>query len=116
MTLCIPCLCCLVLERGTLTKFVFQPLTLLQRDDQWAYKMYDASAKVPRTGLISGHQHFPGNFDSCLEIATKDFTGKHCLNLGLPDAGILDPGQMDAWEHFKSRITKHILAFSQLST
>ena len=68
--------------------------------------MYDASAKVPRTGLISGHQHFPGNFESCLEVAAKEFTGKHCLNIGLPDASILTPGQMDAWEHFKSSNTK----------
>ena len=40
----------------------FQPLTLANQDDQWAYKMYDASAKRPKTGVLSGKLHYPGNF------------------------------------------------------
>ena len=51
--------------------------------------MYDASAKIPRVGLLEGHQHFPGNFDSCLEIVSEDFddigqfSGKMCMSMGL---------------------------------
>ena len=51
--------------------------------------MYDASAKIPRVGLLEGHQHFPGNFDSCLEIVSDDFDdtgnfrGKMCMSMGL---------------------------------
>ena len=44
--------------------------------------MQDASAKYPRMGLLEGHQHFPGNFQSCLEIKTgNNITGdgKHCM-------------------------------------
>ena len=52
--------------------------------------MYDASAKIPRVGLLEGHQHFPGNFDSCLEVVSShaedemdQFTGKMCMTMGL---------------------------------
>ena len=48
--------------------------------------MQDASAKYPRLGLLEGHQHFPGNFQSCLEIKTGDKVigdGKHCMMLGV---------------------------------
>jgi len=57
------------------------PLTLANRYDQWAYKMSDASAKRPKTGVLSGKLHYPGNSQSCLEIATEEFNGKHCLNI-----------------------------------
>jgi len=57
------------------------PLTLANRDDQWAYKMSDASAKRPKTGVLSGKLHYPGNSQSCLEIATEEFNGKHCMNI-----------------------------------
>ena len=43
--------------------------------------MQDASAKYPRMGLLEGHQHFPGNFQSCLEIKTENNitgNGRHC--------------------------------------
>ena len=41
--------------------------------------MFDASAKLPPSGLLQGTLHFPGNFDSCLEVVAPEFTGKHCL-------------------------------------
>ena len=34
--------------------------------------MFDASAKLPKTGMLRGRRHFPGNMDSCLEILVKD--------------------------------------------
>ena len=52
--------------------------------------MYDASAKIPRVGLLEGHQHFPGNFDSCLEVVSQQFedigqfSGKMCMSMGVP--------------------------------
>ena len=54
----------------------------LSRENRWVYKMQDASAKYPRMGLLEGHQHFPGNFQSCLEIKTNNSItgdGKHCM-------------------------------------
>ena len=42
--------------------------------------MFDASAKLPKTGMLKGRRHFPGNMDSCLEIKAAasdlEFTGK----------------------------------------
>merc|ERR1712168_226288 len=29
--------------------------------------------------MMNGIYHFPGNFESCLEVEAPDFTGKHCL-------------------------------------
>ena len=31
-----------------------------------------------------------GNSQSCLDIATKDFNGKHCMNLGIFDLDAFD--------------------------
>ena len=71
--------------------------------------MLDASAKLPKTGMLKGRRHFPGNMDSCLEIkavaSDLEFTGevdfetmrrlgvkikikpsgKHCLLRLMPD-------------------------------
>jgi len=67
------------------------PLTLANRNDQWAYKMYDASAKRPKTGVFSGKLHYPGNSQSCLEIDVSDeFTGKHCMNLAVVNFDIFN--------------------------
>ena len=42
--------------------------------------MLDASAKLPKTGMLKGRRHFPGNMDSCLEIKAAasdlEFTGE----------------------------------------
>ena len=42
--------------------------------------MLDASAKLPKTGMLKGRRHFPGNMDSCLEIRAEasdlEFTGE----------------------------------------
>ena len=42
--------------------------------------MFDASAKLPKTGMLKGRRHFPGNMDSCLEIKAEasdlQFTGE----------------------------------------
>ena len=42
--------------------------------------MFDASAKLPKTGMLKGRRHFPGNMDSCLEIKAAasdlEFTGE----------------------------------------
>ena len=54
-------------------------MTPLGKSNYWAYKMLDASAKVPRTWVTSTKTQYPGNFDSCLEIATPIFTGQHCM-------------------------------------
>lgn len=35
--------------------------------------MFDASAKLPKTGMLQGRRHFPGNMDSCLEITPEAF-------------------------------------------
>ena len=46
-------------------------------DLKWSTKMFDASAKLPKTGMLKGRRHFPGNMDSCLETkAEAMFTGK----------------------------------------
>ena len=50
------------------------------QDLKWSTKMLDASAKLPKTGMLKGRRHFPGNMDSCLEIRAEasdlDFTGE----------------------------------------
>ena len=43
--------------------------------------MFDASAKFPPAGVLQGYLHFPGDFDSCLEVVAPGFTGKY---VGLP--------------------------------
>ena len=47
--------------------------------------MFDASAKLPKTGMLKGRRHFPGNMDSCLEIKAEasdlQFTGEVGLTL-----------------------------------
>ena len=61
--------------------------TIFTPAHRWVYKMQDASAKYPRLGLLEGHQHFPGNFQSCLEIKTGDKVigdGRHCMMLAFP--------------------------------
>ena len=71
------------------------PMTLVNGKDRWVYKMQDASAKWPRLGLLEGHQHFPGNFQSCLEIRTENNItgdGKHCMMLALPN--VLAPEEL----------------------
>ena len=66
-------------------------LTILRPEDRWVYKMFDASAKIPKTGLMQGRRAFPGNFDSCLEVVStsenQNFRGKHCMIQGLPYGG-----------------------------
>ena len=59
-------------------------LTILRPEDRWVYKMFDASAKIPKTGLMQGRRAFPGNFDSCLEVVAtnQNFRGKHCMIQG----------------------------------
>ena len=39
--------------------------------------MFDASAKFPPAGVLQGYLHFPGDFDSCLEVVAPGFTGKY---------------------------------------
>ena len=75
-------------------------LTFLNRGARWAHKMFDASAKIPRVGLLEGHQHFPGNFDSCLETQSshgddmvEEFSGKMCMTMGL--AGSYSPQEAE---------------------
>ena len=56
-----------------------QPTSFLPGEG-WAYKMFDASAKLPSSGILQGNfMHFPGNFDSCLEVVGPGFTGKYVL-------------------------------------
>ena len=64
-------------------------LTILRPEDRWVYKMFDASAKIPKTGLMQGRRAFPGNFDSCLEVVATNlnFRGKHCMIQGLAYGG-----------------------------
>ena len=66
-------------------------MTILSPKDRWVYKMFDASAKIPKTGVMQGHLSFPGNFDSCLEVVStsenQNFRGKHCMIQGLPYGG-----------------------------
>ena len=59
-------------------------MTILRPEDRWVYKMFDASAKIPKTGLMQGRRAFPGNFDSCLEVVAtnQNFRGKHCMIQG----------------------------------
>ena len=56
--------------------------------------MFDASAKLPKTGMLKGRRHFPGNMDSCLEIKAEasdlEFTGEVRLTL-LESANIQQP-------------------------
>ena len=56
--------------------------------------MFDASAKLPKTGMLKGRRHFPGNMDSCLEIKAEasdlEFTGEFGLTL-LESANIQQP-------------------------
>ena len=56
--------------------------------------MFDASAKLPKTGMLKGRRHFPGNMDSCLEIKAEasdlEFTGEVGLTL-LERANIQQP-------------------------
>ena len=64
-------------------------MTILSPNDRWVYKMFDASAKIPKTGLMQGRRAFPGNFDSCLEVmaTNQNFRGKHCMIQGLAYGG-----------------------------
>ena len=66
-------------------------MTILSPKDRWVYKMFDASAKIPKTGVMQGHLSFPGNFDSCLEVVStsenQNFRGKHCMIQGLAYGG-----------------------------
>ena len=39
--------------------------------------MFDASAKFPPAVVLQGYLHFPGDFDSCLEVVAPGFTGKY---------------------------------------
>ena len=41
--------------------------------------MFDASAKLPPSGVFQGNIHFPGNFDSCLEVVAPTFRGKYFM-------------------------------------
>ena len=72
--------------------------------------MYDASAKIPRVGLLEGHQHFPGNFDSCLEIVSEDFddigqfSGKMCMSMGLATVS-----PQEAERKIKGNLISHML-------
>jgi len=50
--------------------------------EDWALKMFDASAKLPAKGFQNGVPMWLkalGNYKSCLEVETVDFKGKHCL-------------------------------------
>ena len=64
-------------------------MTILRPEDRWVYKMFDASAKIPKTGLMQGRRAFPGNFDSCLEVeaTNQNFRGKHCMIQGIAYGG-----------------------------
>ncbi|XP_023337485.1 nose resistant to fluoxetine protein 6 isoform X2 [Eurytemora carolleeae] len=44
----------------------------------WAYKMFDASAKLLQPSLLQGNLKQLGSFDSCLEVEAPNFIGKHC--------------------------------------
>jgi len=58
--------------------------TTLLTGNAWAYKMYDASAFLPPSGLLEGTFKFLGAFDSCKEVNAPAFTGKHCMIGFLP--------------------------------
>ena len=63
------------------------------RDNYWAYKMYDASAKIPKTEVLAPKTQYPGNFLSCLETETQRFKGKHCLLMGGSQSGGVPQGR-----------------------
>ena len=45
----------------------------------WALKMFDASGKLPGTGVLEGSfASLPGNVNSCLEVAASTFRGQWC--------------------------------------
>ena len=72
-------------------------MSIISTEDRWVYKMQDASAKWPRLGLLEGHQHFPGNFQSCLEIRTENNItgdGKHCMMIALPNEDLFSPWEL----------------------
>ena len=68
--------------------------------------MQDASAKYPRVGILDGHQHFPGNFQSCLEIKTENNItgdGKHCTMLAAMKGLEAKEGRLLSMEEFKEK-------------
>jgi len=45
----------------------------------WALKMFDASGKLPPSGLLEGSfTRLPGNLESCLEVEAPTFMGQWC--------------------------------------
>ena len=90
-------------------------MSLISPEDRWVYKMQDASAKWPRLGLLEGHQHFPGNFQSCLEIRTENNItgdGKHCMMIALPNEELFSPGELKDKEQ---EIRRSIKGFTMTS-
>ncbi|XP_060075376.1 mucin-1-like, partial [Ylistrum balloti] len=49
---------------------------LLKRE-QWAFKMIDASGKIP-AGILDGNMVWMGSYDECLKVDTEKFQGQHC--------------------------------------
>nr|CAI5840834.1 unnamed protein product [Callosobruchus analis] len=59
-------------------------------DDLWGYKMIDASSSFLPDGFLLGNMGDMGNFEECLDIASKDQTikGQYCLKVVLPIPGL----------------------------
>ncbi|XP_055546757.1 nose resistant to fluoxetine protein 6-like [Wyeomyia smithii] len=49
----------------------------LQKDQQWALKVYDLWGKMP-SGLSRGNYFTPGDFEQCRQLAIGPFGGHHC--------------------------------------
>lgn len=64
-------------EKHLMTMGLHLQQTSFLQGQGWALKMFDASAKLPPPGMLQGTLHFPGNFDSCLEVMGPGFTGKY---------------------------------------